>query len=101
MGKKLNTWCKNIMLVCGTITSLVGAIGSIANLILSNTKRAVLMEMPAPAPPDVDGLGMGGPYNPVPEPFDIMTYMPEIFITGIILLSIAYYLRHRIKKSTT
>lgn len=103
MGKKLNNWCKNIMLVCGTITSLVGAVGSVANLLLKSIKSeeaAMMKSYPAPAPPsDMGNLGMGGPYNPVPEPFDIMTYMPEIFVAGVILLCVAYYLRRRIKKN--
>jgi hypothetical protein len=99
MGKKLNTWCKNIMLVCGTITSMVGAIGSIAGLIVkSMEKKAVMMEeIPAPAP--ADDLGMGGPYVPIEEPSDWLSHMPEIFVAGVILLCVAYYLRRRIKKN--
>lgn len=90
---RLTKYCKNIMLVCGTITSIVGALGSIANLVLSNTKKAVMMEMPAPAPMDeayLDGLGRGGPSIPIPEPIDYLSYMPEVFFVGVILLTIAY-----------
>ena len=101
MGRKLNTWCKNIMLVCGTITSVIGAIGSIAGLLVNSfQKKAVMGEIPAPAPDDayLDSLGRGGPYNPVEEPIDWLSYMPEIFVAGVILLCIAYYFRWRIKK---
>jgi hypothetical protein len=92
---KLTKWCKNIMLICGTITSVVGALGSIINLVVGNTKKAVMMEMPAPAPDEayLDGLGRGGPLTesiPIPEPIDWLSYMPEIFFIGVILLVIAY-----------
>lgn len=100
MGRKLNKWCKNIMLICGTITSLVGAVGSIASLVLKNTKEAVMMEMPAPAPYDksMEDLGIGGPSIPIEEPIDWLMYMPEIFLVGIVILLIAYYLQKRIRK---
>ena len=99
MGKKLNNWCKNIMLVCGTITSIVGAIGSVIGLIVKSTYKAAVMEAPAPAPymteKELDMLGRGGPGIPVEESIDWLLYMPEIFLAGIVLLSIGYYLMHR------
>lgn len=101
MGKKLNNWCKNIMLVCGTITSIVGAIGSIMGLIVKSTYKASVMRMPAPAPaisPNdayLDGLGRGGPAIPIDNGIDWLAYMPEIFLVGVVLLGIGYYLMHR------
>ena len=101
MTKKFDKWCKNIMLVCGTITSLVGAIGSVAGLIMTKTKEAAIMKMPAPAPainPNeayLDGLGRGGPVMPIEESIDWLLYMPEIFLVGVVLLSIGYYLTQR------
>lgn len=100
---KLTKWCKNIMLVCGTIASVVGALGSIANLVVSSTHKSVMMEMPAPAPaidPNeayLDGLGRGGPAMPIEESIDWLSYMPEIFLIGVILLVIAYMIHYNEK----
>jgi hypothetical protein len=96
---KLNKWCKNIMLVCGAITSVVGALGSIANLVFSNTKKAVMMEIPVPAPNEayLDELGRGGPAIPIPEPIDWLSYMPEVFLVGVVLLVIAYMIHNNEK----
>lgn len=83
------------MLICGTVTSIVGAVGSIANLVM--TKTVMKMEK-LPTSDDVylDNLGRGGPS--IPEPFSLMNYMPEVFFIGIIVVAIALYWMRREKK---
>lgn len=68
MGKKLTRWCKNIMLVCGTITSLVGAVGSIASLLMPKKEVAMMKNIP------------------IEESINWLMYMPLVFVAGIILL---------------